>query len=89
MSWMQEAMSQWVWAYGAERPDEAWILSDYDTWHRNPHYTGPEQRHPEDYGFDEDDEQRDYGDGVDDPNYVVTGCEDRCDDDFVDEDIPF
>lgn len=25
-----------------------WILSDRDVWHRNPYYTGPEQRHPED-----------------------------------------
>ena len=25
-----------------------WILTDYDVWVRNPHYTGPEQRHPED-----------------------------------------
>jgi hypothetical protein len=30
-------------------PNIAWILSDFDTWERNPHYTGPANpRHPED-----------------------------------------
>lgn len=28
--------------------DQAWILSDFDTWERNPHYNGPPNpRHPE------------------------------------------
>ena len=34
---------------GARRPNQAWILSDWDVWHRNPYYTGPAQPHPEDY----------------------------------------
>jgi hypothetical protein len=25
-----------------------WLLHDYDVWVRNPHYTGPDQGHPED-----------------------------------------
>ena len=29
-----------------------WILTEYDVWVRNPHYTGPAQRHPEDYPDD-------------------------------------
>jgi hypothetical protein len=33
---------------GRQRPELAWILSDYDTWHANPFYTGPKMRHPED-----------------------------------------
>tara|TARA_R100000750_G_C2333453_1_gene91097 strand:- start:52 stop:237 length:186 start_codon:yes stop_codon:yes gene_type:complete len=33
---------------GAQKPDRCWILTDYDTWERNPFYTGPEQPHPED-----------------------------------------
>ncbi len=33
---------------GALRPDQAWILTDYDTWEPNPYYTGPPARHPED-----------------------------------------
>jgi hypothetical protein len=33
---------------GAERPERAWILTDYDTWERNPFYSGPPARHPED-----------------------------------------
>jgi hypothetical protein len=33
---------------GKERPERAWILSDYDTWHRNPFYRGPPVPHPDD-----------------------------------------
>lgn len=33
---------------GEAHRDRQWILSDRDVWHRNPSYTGPEQRHPED-----------------------------------------
>lgn len=33
---------------GYHRQDQQWILSDRDVRHRNPHYHGPEQRHPED-----------------------------------------
>lgn len=32
---------------GAMQPDVAWISTPWDTWERNPHYTGPEVRHPE------------------------------------------
>lgn len=48
-----EAVREWAWVVGQERPDSQWLLSDYDTWERNPHYTGPEQAHPESYGCDE------------------------------------
>lgn len=44
-----ESVREWAWVVGAERLDQQWLLSDYDTWERNPHYTGPEQRHPESY----------------------------------------
>jgi hypothetical protein len=53
MSHIQEAVAQWANVYGSEHPDQAWILSDYDSWERNPHYTGPEQRHPEDYDYED------------------------------------
>lgn len=33
---------------GRERSDSEWILSDRDVWYRNPFYTGPKGRHPED-----------------------------------------
>jgi len=33
---------------GAERPNQEWILTDYDSWERNPHYRGVPGRHPED-----------------------------------------
>ena len=35
----------------------AWILSDRDVWYRNPYYTGPPQRHPEDYDYPEEEEE--------------------------------
>ena len=47
MSFMQDAVREWAWIVGADRPDDQWLLSDYDTWERNPHYSGPDQGHPE------------------------------------------
>ena len=40
---------------GQDRPDEEWLLTDRDTWERNPCYEGepgphPEDYHPEDWG---------------------------------------
>jgi len=32
---------------GADRPNQAWILTDRDVWHPNPFYKGPEMPHPE------------------------------------------
>ncbi len=81
MSHIQDAVREWVWIVGADCPHVAWLLSDYDSWEANPHYSGPPQRHPEDFEY----EDVDYGDGVDDPNYVVTGCSES---DWS-EDIPF
>jgi hypothetical protein len=37
---------------GATRPDVAWICTDRDVWHRNPYYSGPPVRHPEDQDDD-------------------------------------
>lgn len=44
-----EAINEWAANVGYEDcyKDRAWILSNYDTWERNPYYTGPEQLHPE------------------------------------------
>jgi hypothetical protein len=39
---------------GAGRPERAWILSDRDVWYRNPFYTGPAVRHPEDDDYGDD-----------------------------------
>ena len=45
---MAEAANEYVWNVGRDRPDVEWILSPYDTWHKNPYYTGEPGRHPED-----------------------------------------
>ena len=54
MSFMQEAVREWVWNVGQDRADQQWVLSDYDTWERNPHYTGPDQGHPEDEHYEDE-----------------------------------
>lgn len=53
MSHISDAVREWAWSVGRDYPNAQWLLSSYDTWERNPHYRGPEQRHPEDYDFDD------------------------------------
>ena len=48
------ALKQYAAAYGEEHLDSAWILSPFDTWERNPLYSGPPQPHPEDDYFEDD-----------------------------------
>jgi len=68
-----DAIREFAWAVGYEKDNigQAWLLSDYDTWTRNPHYRGPPVSHPEDedrfldypvdppnaYAIDEDEEE--------------------------------
>lgn len=41
------------WAVNVNAPaEQEWILSDYDTWERNPRYRGKPGPHPEDYPVD-------------------------------------
>lgn len=51
-----EAMAEFAANIGGDAgyADRQWILTDYDVWVRNPHYNGPEQRHPEDDCYDEE-----------------------------------
>ena len=51
--WRSAALNQYAEAYGEERPDVEYILSPYDTWLRNPYYTGAPGPHPD---FDQPDE---------------------------------
>lgn len=41
------AMAEHARNVGDLQPDRQWLLTDYDVWVRNPHYTGPDQGHPE------------------------------------------
>lgn len=55
-----EADAEWARNVGADRPEQAWILSDRDVWYRNPAYSGPPEPHPEDCAwewYDEDEDQ--------------------------------
>ncbi len=45
-----EACREYASNAGSERPQQAWILTPWDTWERNPSYRGPAVPHPE---FDE------------------------------------
>lgn len=49
-----EAMTEYACNIGGEYPEHAWLLTDYDVWVRNPHYSGPPVRHPEDDSDDYD-----------------------------------
>ena len=53
-----EACKEYARNYGSDRPERAWILTDFDTWERNPFYSGPKVPHPEDdyYGDEPSDE---------------------------------
>ena len=42
-----EAYYEHVRNLGIDNPDQCWILTQFDTWERNPSYTGPDQPHPE------------------------------------------
>jgi hypothetical protein len=42
-----EASREYAENAGADRPEREWILSPFDTWERNPHFTGTPGRHPE------------------------------------------
>ena len=42
-----DAVQEYAMWVGKDKPLTQWILSDYDTWERNPHYIGPDQGHPE------------------------------------------
>lgn len=51
-----DAIREYVHVVGAESPDKVWILTDYDTWEKNPHFHGPLCKtawHPEDDEVDE------------------------------------
>tara|TARA_R110000751_G_scaffold296352_1_gene405521 strand:+ start:388 stop:579 length:192 start_codon:yes stop_codon:yes gene_type:complete len=49
-----DSVDQWKRNVGEEDTDRQWLLTNFDTWVKNPHYVGPDQRHPEDYEFDID-----------------------------------
>lgn len=54
MSYLQEAVAEYAREHGRINRESAWILSPFDTWERNPFYQGPPQRHPEDYSYDDE-----------------------------------
>ncbi len=47
-----DAVREYAYNVGRERREEAWILTDYDTWQPNPFYAGPKVPHPDSYESD-------------------------------------
>lgn len=45
----QGACREFAHNVGAEKPDVEWLLTDFDTWERNPYYQGEPGPHPEDF----------------------------------------
>lgn len=43
-----EAAKEYARNAGMDFPERAWILTPWDTWEKNPSYTGPSRPHPED-----------------------------------------
>lgn len=50
-----DALREYARNAGAMAQQSQWILTPWDTWERNPFYAGPEQRHPEDDHYDDED----------------------------------
>ena len=46
-----EAVRQYTYEVGSQLTNQAWILSPYDTWEKNPFYIGEPQPHPEEENF--------------------------------------
>jgi len=44
---ISEACREYAANVGADRPDVAWIITDWDSWEPNPFYSGPLMPHPE------------------------------------------
>ena len=51
---IQLAVMAQIQAQAAMHPELEWLLSDYDSWHRNPAYTGPRGPHPDDIDAQEE-----------------------------------
>jgi len=81
-------------ARGADRPDLQWICTPFDSWEKNPFYSGPDQRHPED---DYDDEGRHYAQTDEeweamkkaDEEEAAAPYEQQNEEDYGEDDIPF
>jgi len=43
-----EAAKEYAHNVGMDHPDRPWILTNWDSWERNPFYNGPPHPHPED-----------------------------------------
>jgi len=43
-----ESLREFAFNAGMDHPEHCWLCDPRDVWVKNPHYTGPEQPHPED-----------------------------------------
>lgn len=73
-----DAVREWAWNVGYEDHyiNQQWICSNYDTWERNPHYTGPEQAHPEDDQYNYGDYAGEYPANLEDAYFDAVAAQD-------------
>lgn len=74
-----EAVAEFGRNAGMDRPDQAWLLHDWDVWVKNPFYAGPPVPHPE--------SDQDYHDDGASP--LPSDHQPRAPRDAGDDDIPF
>ncbi len=49
----EDAMREHQFNEGRENPEQAWILTPYDVWMKNPFYVGEPRPHPEEERYEE------------------------------------
>jgi hypothetical protein len=42
-----ESLREFAFNAGMDNPEQCWLLDSRDVWVRNPHYSGPDEPHPE------------------------------------------
>lgn len=50
----QESCVEYARNVGAEDQEREWIITPFDSWERNPFYTGKPGPHPESYDFEDE-----------------------------------
>jgi hypothetical protein len=71
-----DAVREYAFNVGRERPDQAWILDPRDVWTQNPFYRGPAVPHPDDDERNDQDRDIDWDNGPFVPGTEVPPPED-------------
>lgn len=71
---VSDAISEWARNVGWHDRYKGcqYLLTDYDTWVINPHYTGPNQPHPEDDYADRTEDEWEEADRLEAEDYIAS-----------------